>query len=198
MHDLPSTRYSLLLRIQDPQNHAAWTEFIEIYQPLVYGLARRKGFQDADAQNVCQEVFQVVAKAAHEWSPDRCPGSFRGWLFGVARNLIANAFRQQKRQARGTGDSEVKQMLENQSASEDIAELMDTEYRRNLFHLAARSVKCEFSASTWQAFWQTAVESREINAVAAELGISAGAVYIARSRVVARLAWRVKQIEGEE
>src|SRR5262245_52076175 len=188
MTDSPSTRYSLLLRLQDPQNHAAWAEFVEIYQPLVYGLARRRGFQDADAQNVCQEVFQVVAKAAHEWAPDRYQGSFRGWLFGVARNLIANAFRQQQRQTRGTGDSDVKQLLENQAAGEDeFVQLTEAEYRRSLFHVAARSVENEFSASTWQAFWQTAVKSREVSDVAAELRISPGAVYIARSRVVARL-----------
>ena len=198
MDNLPSTRYSLLLRIQDPQNHAAWAEFVEIYEPLIYGLARRKGFQDADAQNVCQEVFQVVAKAAREWKADPGFGSFRAWLFGVARNLIANAFRQQQRQPRGTGKSDVQRLLDNQPEQDEAeARVLETEYRRRLFRVAARLVQGECSPATWQAFWRTAVESQEIADVAAELGMSPGSVYVARSRVVARLGRRVKEIEGE-
>lgn len=76
--DTPSTRYSLLLRIQDPQNDAAWAEFVAIYEPLVYRLARRQGLQDADADDLCQEVFRAVAGAARRWTPDPCRGSFRG------------------------------------------------------------------------------------------------------------------------
>src|SRR5262245_37050405 len=199
MNDSPSTRYSLLLRLQDPQNHAAWAEFVEIYEPLVYGLARRKGFQDADARNVCQEVFQVVAKAAREWTARPNFGSFRAWLFGVARNLIASAFRQQRRHPRGTGNSDVQRMLDNQpdEADED-ARVLETEYRRRLFRVAARSVESECSPATWQAFWQTAVQSREIAEVASELGMSPGSVYVARSRIVARLGRRVKEIEGAQ
>src|SRR5688572_20424893 len=103
MNASPSTRYSLLLRIKDPQNHAAWVEFIEIYEPLVYRVARRKGLQDADARNLCQEVFQAVAKSVRNWTAHERPSSFRGWLFRVARNVIVDAFRQQRRQGRGTG-----------------------------------------------------------------------------------------------
>jgi RNA polymerase sigma factor (sigma-70 family) len=199
MNASPSTRYSLLLRIKDPQNHAAWVEFITIYEPLVYGLARRKGLQDADAHNLCQEVFQAVAKSARQWTRDAHPGSFRGWLFQVARNLIIDSFRQQRRQPRGTGDSGVKQLLENlPTDADEYVGLTETDYRRHLLHLAASSIKTEFSASTWQAFWRTAVQSRKVAEVATELGISPGAVYIARSRVVARLCRRVKEIEGEE
>jgi RNA polymerase sigma-70 factor (ECF subfamily) len=199
MNASPSTRYSLLLRIADPQNHAAWLEFVAIYEPLVYRLARRRGLQDADAKNLCQEVFQVVAKSARRWTPDASRGSFRGWLFRVARNLIIDSFRQQKRQAAGTGNSDVQRLLEDIPAVAGEEErLIEIEYRRHLFYAAARSVETEFSASTWQAFWRTAVQSRGVAEVATELGLSSGAVYIARSRVVARLCRRVKEIEGEE
>jgi len=199
MNASPSTRYSLLLRIKDPQDHAAWVEFVEIYEPLVYRIARQKGLQDADARNMCQEVFQAVAKSARHWTQDAHPGSFRGWLFRVARNSIVDLFRQQRRQARGTGDTDVQRQLENLAANEDECKhSTESEYRRHLLDVAARSVESEFSASTWQAFWLTAVESREVAQVAQELGMSPGAVYIARSRVMARLCRRVKQIEGEE
>jgi RNA polymerase sigma-70 factor (ECF subfamily) len=199
MNASPSTRYSLLLGIQNPQNHAAWVEFVDIYEPLVYRLARRRGLQDADARNLCQEVFQVVAKSARRWTPDAGRGSFRGWLFRVARNLMIDSFRHERRETRGTGGSDVQRRLEDvPHAQDEQARFIEAEYRRHLFYAAARSIESEFTAPTWQAFWQTSVESRPVAEVALELGISPGAVYIARSRVVARLSRRVKEIEGEE
>jgi RNA polymerase sigma factor (sigma-70 family) len=194
-----TTRYSLLLRIADPQNHAAWIEFLGIYEPLVYQLARRKGLQDADARDLCQEVFRAVAGAARRWTPDPARGSFRGWLYRIARNRLMNSLRYQQRHGRAAGGSDVQRLLEIQpDAPEDDTREIDAEYRRRLFQLAARSIERDFSRSTWQAFWQTAVLARDVAAVAAELGMSVGAVYIARSRVLARLRSRVQELAGEE
>jgi RNA polymerase sigma factor (sigma-70 family) len=199
MDAAPSTRYSLLVRIQDPRNHAAWAEFVAIYEPLVYRLARRRGLQDADARDLCQDVFRAVAGAAHRWTPDPERGTFRGWLFRIAKNLTVNSLRRQQRHGRASGDSDVRRLLDIQpefDGEED--ELLDTEYRRNLFQIAAESIERDFARTTWQAFWQTAVLSREVAPVAAELGMSTGAVYIARSRVLARLRQRVGELAGEE
>ena len=199
-----TTRYSLILRIADPQNHAAWLEFVTIYEPLVYNLARRKGLQDADARDLCQEVFQAVAGAARRWTPDPERGSFRGWLYRIARNRLLNSLRNERRRGRAGGGSDIERLLAlqpdatgNNDHDDDSREL-DTEYRRRLFLMAARTIERDFSRSTWQAFWQTAVLSREVAAVAAELGLSAGAVYIAKSRVLARLKSRVQELAGEE
>jgi len=199
MNAAPSTRYSLLVRIQDPHDHAAWLEFLTIYEPLVYGLARRKGLQDADARDLCQDVFRAVAKAVRDWKPDPDRGSFRGWLFRIARNLLINFLRHERRQTRATGDWDIQQLLDAQPTNGDEhARTIEFEYRRRLFHVAARGIEAEFSAATWQAFWQTAVESRPVIRVAGDLEMSVGAVYIAKSRVLARLRERVQQIAGEE
>jgi len=198
MNAAPSTRYSLLVRVQDPQNHAAWLEFLAIYEPLVYGLARRKGLQDADARDLCQDVFRAVAKAVREWKPDPARGTFRGWLFRIARNLLINHLRHERRQTRATGDSDVLRLLDALPTNGDEhARTIEFEYRRRLFQIAARGIKADFSAATWQAFWQTAVESLPVVRVAEALEMSVGAVYIARSRVLARLRERVQQIAGE-
>jgi RNA polymerase sigma factor (sigma-70 family) len=195
----PTTRYSLLLRIQDPRNQAAWSEFVAIYEPLIYRLARRKGLQDADARDLCQDVFRVVARAARQWVPDPERGTFRGWLFQIARNLLLNVLRQQRRHPRGTGDSDLLRLLDAQPASTDeYWQVVEQEYRRELFQSAARSIEPEFTRSTWQAFWQTAVLARDVTEVASELGLSPGAIYIAKSRVLARLRSRVQQIEGRD
>jgi RNA polymerase sigma-70 factor (ECF subfamily) len=198
MNAAPSTRYSLLVRVQDPHDHAAWLEFVAIYEPLVYGLARRRGLQDADARDLCQDVFRAVAKAVHGWKPDPARGSFRGWLFRIAQNLLVNFLRRERRQPCASGDSDVQRLLDAQPASGDeYARLIEFEYRRRQFEVAARQIEAEFTPATWQAFWQTAIESQPIVRVAETLGISQGAVYIARSRVLARLRARVQQIAGE-
>jgi RNA polymerase sigma factor (sigma-70 family) len=193
----PTTRYSLVLRLRDRDDEAAWAEFIDVYEPLVYRLARAKGLQDADARDVCQEVFRAVAGAIERWDPDPAKGRFRGWLFRITRNLLVN-FLAAQQHPRGTGSTSVQDMLEAQPVVDPQAEAaFATEFRRRAFHWAAEQVKKEFTEATWLAFWRTGVEQRPIAAVAAELGLSVGAVYIARSRVISRLRERVEHLTEE-
>ena len=106
MHEPPTTRPSLLVRLRDPRNDAAWAEFVALYEPLIFRLARQKGWQDADARDLCQEVLRAVAGAIDRWDPDPRHGSFRGWLCRIARNLMINVLAKEARHPRGTGDSE--------------------------------------------------------------------------------------------
>ena len=161
MEETPITRASLLVRIRDPQDERAWGEFLEIYGPLVHRLARMKGFQDADAADLSQDVFRAVASAIDGWAPDPSRGSFRGWLFRIARNLMVNLLASRRRNPRGTGDSDMRLLLEAlpAPAGEESA-LFDEEYRRQIFRWAADHVRPEFREPTWRAFWLTAVEGR--------------------------------------
>ncbi len=103
----PETRASLLLRIQDPADVEAWTEFQEIYQPLVYRLGRSRGLQDADARELAQEVMIAVSGAIERWQPDRQRGTFRTWLYRVARNTLLNQLARQSRREQASGGSDV-------------------------------------------------------------------------------------------
>jgi len=198
MSEWPSTRLSLLVRIRDPRDERAWTEFLAIYTPLVYRLARQKGLQDADADDLVQEVFRAVAGAIERWSPDPERGSFRGWLFKIARNLIINLLARQGRQPRGTGDIAVGRLLEEQPApSDEASAVFELEYRRQLFHWAVEQVRSEVHASTWQAFWRTGVENEKPGDVAESLMMTVGAVYVAKNRVVARIKRTIEQVEGD-
>jgi RNA polymerase sigma-70 factor (ECF subfamily) len=199
MHELPATRHSLLIRLHDPQDEQAWREFLEIYEPLVHRLARRRGFQSADADDLCQEVFRSAAGAIERWrtNPDR--GSFRAWLFLIARNTMINAFKKKLRRPLAMGDTQFALLLESQPAAPDEGlALVESEYQWGVFHWAADQVRSEFRETTWRAFWRTSVDGEKAQQVAAELGISAGAVYIARSRVMARLKQKIEQVEGRE
>src|SRR5436309_12725664 len=122
MNISPATRYSLLIRIQDAQNHAAWIEFIALYEPLVYRLARRKGLQDSDARDLCQEVFRAVATAIERWDPDPAKGRFRAWLFRIARNLALKFLAHKDRRLGGTGRTTIQEMLEAQPDTDPRAE----------------------------------------------------------------------------
>jgi RNA polymerase sigma factor (sigma-70 family) len=195
MDGQPQTRHSLLARLRAPGDEAAWQEFVGLYEPLVYRLARQRGLQDADAQDLCQEVFRAVAGAIGRWDP--ALGSFRAWLLRIARNLLINLLDREKRH-RGSGDSGVQALLAAQpEPSPESTALFDAAYHRRLFEWAAEAVRSEFTLKTWEAFWRTAVAGRRARDVAAELGLSVGAVYIARSRVLARLRSQVEQLDGE-
>ena len=197
MDDLPGTRHSLIVKLRDPANSAEWAEFMALYEPLVYRLARRKGLQDADAQDICQEVFRAVAGAVERWQPGR--GSFRGWVSQITRNLLINFLTRGLRHPRGSGTSSVQELLEAQPADDPSATaLFEAEYERQLFRWAAEEIKTEFAPATWQAFWSTAVHGRAPADVAATLGISVGAVYVARSRVLARLKRRIEQLGSDK
>jgi RNA polymerase sigma-70 factor (ECF subfamily) len=186
----------LLLRLADPRDERAWDEFAGIYGPLVYRLARRKGWQDADAADITQEVFAAVARAIEAGAYDPQRGSFRAWLFRIARNLAVNHLVRQARQPRGSGDSAVHDLLHAQPAPDDSA-LFDGEYRRQLLAWAAEQVRGEFSELTWQAFWQSGVEGRPALEVARALGTTVGTVYHCKSRVMARLRRRIDEVEGQ-
>ena len=199
MTDSPATRQSLLVRLRNPRDGQAWSEFVAIYTPLIDRLARAKGLQAADAADLAQEVFRVVAAAIDRFDPDPMRGSFRGWLFRIARNLMINLLAARRIRPQATGDSDVQEMLDAAFRSPDAAETasFDLEYRRRIFLWAADQVHGEFRPSTWRAFWLTAVEGQAAGAAAEASGISVGAVYIARSRVMARLKSIIEQVEGE-
>jgi RNA polymerase sigma-70 factor (ECF subfamily) len=194
MADALLTRASLLARLGDPDDRAAWQQFVELYGSLVYGFARRRGLQDADAADLTQDVFLALARSAGRWRYDAQRGSFRGWLYGVTRNTLAKFLQRRQSQPLGSGDTNARQRLDEEpSPGGDPDEAWEQEFQQQLFRVAAEQVRPAFSPSTWQAFWGTAVEGKSAAVVAAELGLSVGAVYVARSRVLARLT---EQIQG--
>lgn len=190
----PETRPSLLLRLRNAGDQQAWGEFLEIYQPLIFRLTRQRGLQDADAREVTQEVLFAVARAIGRWESDPVRGSFRGWLATIARNLVVNFLIRQSRHPRGTGDSDFAVWLDEVPAADcGESRLFDLERRRQMFLWAAEEIETEFRSETWRAFWNTSVAGHSVEDVAHELKMSAGAVYVARSRVMKRLREKVEK-----
>ena len=199
MDELPSTRASLLVRLRDPQDERAWGEFLEIYEPLVYRLARCRGLQDADAADLAQDVFRAIAASIGRFEVDPARGSFRAWLSRIARNLMINLLSSRGYRARGTGDSGIGRLLEEQAApNSDASAEFDLEYRRRLFDWAAEHVRAEVSETEWQAFRLAGVEGLPAAEVAARLGTTVGTVYSYKSRVMARLKTWIERVAHED
>lgn len=191
------TRPSLLVRIRDRGDRAAWGQFADLYTPLLLRFAGRHGLQDADANDLVQEVLKAVTTAAERLEYDPRRGSFRGWLYQVARSKLSNLLAARARQAQGSGDSAVQGLLEQQAAPPDDSAEWDAEYERRVFAWAAEQVRADFQDKTWQAFWLTAVEGKSAAQAAEALGLSVGAVYVAKSRVMARLKEQVQELHEE-
>ena len=186
MSNSPATRPSLLIRIRDNLDESAWSEFVDIYAPLVYGFAKRKGLQDADATDLVQDVFAIVFRSISdfEYQPER--GGFRRWLFTVTLNRIRRVAAQRKRQPIGSGDTGMHDYLAQQQGREEEAE-WDQQHKMRLFHWAAEKTRQKVKPSTWEAFWQTAVLHKSPGVVAEELKMSVGTVYVAKNRMISRI-----------
>ncbi|HEY3963517.1 MAG TPA: sigma-70 family RNA polymerase sigma factor [Planctomycetaceae bacterium] len=192
----PETRPSLIVRLRNRDDDEAWFEFTEIYRPVIYRLACRGGMQPADADDLVQQVLSSVARVIDRWEDDPERARFRTWLSRVATNAILNALTR-RTSDRGAGGSEIHDLLDRHPAGGPDSDLVRIEHRREVFRWAARQVRPEFQPETWDAFWLTAVEGRDINDVARELHRSHGSIYAARSRVMRRLREKVSEWEEE-
>lgn len=198
MSNMPETRDSLIIQIQAPENRDAWDEFTQIYRPVVYRLARGRGLQDADAEDLTQQVLMSVARAVPQWQ--RNPNTrFRHWLNRIAKNAILNALTRGRREL-GVGGSEFLNTVNNLPHQDnDVESQIEHEYQRQLYRRAAEIVRDSVNEDTWLAFLFTVVEGESTEAVANRLGKTIGNVHAARSRLMRRLQTVVRELmEADE
>jgi RNA polymerase sigma-70 factor (ECF subfamily) len=180
------TSLSLLerARARDP---AAWDRLARLYSPLVDHWCRQAGLQDADAADVRQEVFLAMASGIGEFRRDSAGGTFRGWLRGITRHKVCDHWRRAGQ--RGAGGSDAYQEFQQLAAErlDDSRSPSPTEELDILYRRALELMATDFEASTWKAFWRVVVEGQLPAAVAADLGMTPNAVYLAKARVLARL-----------
>ena len=178
-------------------DEASWSRFVEVYAPLVYGYLRKRGLQDADAADLTQDTLENVAKAIKHFDYDPQKGSFRGWLFTITRNRLLRFLDQQQRQVTGTGDTLAHQNLQQQpNPNSDPQSDWDRDYQKRLFQWAADAVRGHFQNSTWNAFWQTAVEGKPAADVAQSLDLTPAAVYMAKRRVMKKIQQHIAILQG--
>jgi RNA polymerase sigma-70 factor (ECF subfamily) len=177
-----STSPTLLQRLRGPADEDAWPHFVDLYTPLLYYWARRTGLQDSDAADLVQDVFATLVRKMPEFAYDRRQ-SFRSWL----RTVLMNRYRDLRRRQAARPAEEARGSWSDLATDDPTEELDEAEYRRHLVRKAMELIRDEFHPTTWQACWEHGVAGRSAGEVAAELGVTPNAVYIATSRVLRRL-----------
>lgn len=195
MTEFPDTQSLLLANIQSLENREAWSAFVQIYRPVIYRMARRRGMQDADAQDLSQEVLVRISKSIDRWEP-QSGIRFRHWLRKVASNAIVTAVTKSKTVGIVDGSAADYILADTPEVSAVQSELDDECFRQRYLRAAA-IVKVDVSPVTWAAFEQTVVQGRTCEEAAESLGKSLGTIYAARSRILKRLQVEVQRLEGE-
>ena len=197
MTEFPETRSTLIAKVRSPDDREAWEEFVLIYQPVIYRMARRRGMQDSDAQDLVQKVLVRIASAIDRW--ERKPGTrFRHWLRRVARNSILSELSRSPKHA-PVGGSDIQELMAGQpAAAPEVDRELAVEYMREQYLRAAISVQSDVNAETWRAFELTVIGGESCEEAAKIIGRSVGTVYAARSRVMRRLRDHIQRLEQSE
>jgi RNA polymerase sigma-70 factor (ECF subfamily) len=177
----------------------AWQRLEFLYTPLVRWWCRRQGVcQPQDVEDVTQEVFATMASKIAEFTKGPT-GSFRSWLYTITRYKVGDHYRRSRARLTATGGSVAQERLEElpEAADDSSAEMDEASERSILVRRAMELVRPEFQPRTWEAVWRVTVDGQSPIEVAAALGITAGAVYTAKSRVLARLRQVLTDLMGE-
>jgi RNA polymerase sigma-70 factor (ECF subfamily) len=194
--DHPSTTsVTLLGRLRhDPTDQAAWRDFVTRYGLKILQWCRRWGLQEADAQDVAQDVLLKLHGRMAAFSYDAA-GSFRAWLKTLTHHAWRDLVAERRRAGIGTGDTRIAALLDNLAAGEDLAGDLQEEFHRELLDQAMARVKARVPSQTWDAFRLTALEGYSGAAAAAQLQVRTAQVYLARSKVKKRIQEEVRKLE---
>lgn len=187
MTQFPETQSTLIAQIRSPQNREAWAQFVSLYRPVIYRMARKRGMQDADAQDLTQGVLIRVAGAIDRWEKTSPDIGFRNWLARIAKNAIYSALSRAPSD-RADGGTDFQELLNAQPESNsEVDNELALEYCREQYHRAAAIVRSDVHVETWRAFELSVVEGRSCEEVADLIRKPIGTVYAARGRVMRRL-----------
>jgi RNA polymerase sigma-70 factor (ECF subfamily) len=178
------TSLTLLSRVRQA-DQAAWTRLVDLYGPLVFDWCLRAGLKSSDAADVGQEVFTRVWRSVKEFRRERPGDSFRAWLRVITRRQLLDFWRREKRRPHVLDAAAVSAWPDDFQDEEDAAQLAQD--RLFLHQRAVALLRTDFEPITVEAFWRVVVEGELPRDVASRLGMSLNAVYIAKSRVLARL-----------
>ena len=195
MSDPLETRASLIRRLPDSADIAAWDEFVEIYAPLIYSVARRRGLQPSDSDDLVQEVLSAVSRSVEDWLQKTERGRFRDWLFTIARNTSVSFLTRRKHRPLGQGGPDDPLAIQELKTRDELTAEFDRQYQQEVFRWASLKVKGGVTENTWRAFWETTMEDRPVSDVAVDLQMTVGSIYIARSRVMSKLRELVREFE---
>jgi RNA polymerase sigma-70 factor (ECF subfamily) len=183
-----TTSLSLLQRLKADPQAAAWQKLVEIYTPLIQNWLRRHQVREADSDDISQEVLAVVIRRLPEFEHNRREGAFRNWLRTITVNCLRDFWRSRKNRPTATGDSDFQEMLgQLEDPASGLTKIWNDDHDRHVTRKLLEMLRPEFEPATWQAFQRFALDGLSAAEVARELGVTSNVVFIAKSRVLARL-----------
>jgi RNA polymerase sigma factor (sigma-70 family) len=196
-HD-SGTHVSLLGRLRrDPTNQAFWAEFVDHYGPKIYTWCRRWGLQEADAQDVTQNVLLKLADKMRTFIYDHSR-SFRGWLRTLTHHAWSDYLESRARPGQGSGDSQVADMLNSVEARDELVRQLESEFDREVLEEAMTRIRLRVAPQTWEAFRLTALEGLSGAEAAERIPMQVAQVYVAKRRVQKMLSAEVVKLEGDD
>ncbi len=191
---LPTTRVSLLAQLrQNPSDQAGWDEFVERYGRHIYQWCRRWKLQDADAEDVTQNVLMKLSQKLQGFAYDPSR-SFRGWLRTVAYRTWRD-FEDSRHARPAGGDSQARELMPTLEAREDLAQKLEGAFDLELLEAAKMRVRLRVAPHTWEAFRLATLEGLPVAEVAARVGLQVAMVYVAKSKVQKMLQEEIGKLE---
>jgi RNA polymerase sigma-70 factor (ECF subfamily) len=185
---MPDTSLSLLARLHQTTDAAAWERLTHLYSPLIRRWLARAPLQPSDADDLLQDVLTAVVRKVPEFRHDGRPGAFRCWLRVIAVNRLRDHWRARSARGAESGDSGLARMLDElEDPHSGLSRVWDREHDWHVLHRLLDLIEPEFKPSTWQAFRRHVIGGESVDDVARALDLSANAVFIAKSRVLSRL-----------
>ena len=185
----------LLLLLGNPTDRECWNAFVDRYAPKIYGWCRQWRLQEADAQDVTQEVLAQLVRKLRTFTYDPHKGTFRGWLKTLTHHAWCDYLEERRRAGGIEGGPEGLARLDTLEARQDLLGALAEVFDLELLAEAQARVQLQVSPRDWKIFQELAVEGRPGPAVAQELGMSVAAVLMARSRVQKRMRQEVSRLE---
>jgi RNA polymerase sigma-70 factor (ECF subfamily) len=189
-----NTSATMLARVQNPADREAWNEFVARYGPRIKQWCRRWNVQEADAEDVTQEVLLRLAQKMRDfrYDPSR---SFRAWLKTVTHHAWRN-FVDSQRKGVGSGDSAIQSLLNAVEAPDTLVEHLDEEFERALTEEAMTRVRARVAPHTWEAFRLLVFDQLPGAEVATRVNMQVAMVYVARSKVQKMLKEEIDRLQG--
>jgi RNA polymerase sigma-70 factor (ECF subfamily) len=182
------TSLSLLARVSTQPQAADWERFTSLYEPLIRGWLRKREVLNHDADDLAQEILTVVVRKVNNFEHNGRTGAFRTWLRTITVNCLRDHWRSRKSKPAGAGGSDMQELISQLAdPASALSRLWDQEHDRYVMQRLLELLESQFEPQTWLAFQRFALENIPAAEVAAELGITSNAVFIAKSRVMARL-----------
>jgi RNA polymerase sigma-70 factor (ECF subfamily) len=182
------TSASLLDRLRVAPEGEDWSRLVELYTPLIRGWLLRQNLPRQDADDVSQEVLTVLVRRLPDFERQPRPGAFRRWLRTITVNCLRDYWRANKGRPRASGASDAQEALQQlEDPDSGLSKQWEQEHDKHVARRLLELIRPHFESTTWEAFRRFALEGEPAERVAAALGTTANAVFIAKSRVLARL-----------